>query len=228
MERLGVVIERRACVLPWVLLAACFSEAANDVGSGGSESTAPCLVGTRGCDCGPAGECDSGLECHAPSSSCYEPGCDPGSIDCPCVAGECLGALACVDEFCVAPGTSSTTDGGGTSAATGESTQGPGPSTTGSGTAVDETTIMSEVATDPTANGSSTDAPVDECITCLMSVEICSCEACGALEACIYDGGDPMLCCLDNPNDHKAWNELVDCKIAEGCAAPCVDPPTCL
>jgi hypothetical protein len=77
-------------------LPACFSEA---------PPMGPCAVGSSGCACTSGGACDPGLECHAPSQLCFDPECERGSADCPCLDGGCVGSLVCIDDYCQSPPT---------------------------------------------------------------------------------------------------------------------------
>jgi len=220
----------------WALVAlvtGCFSEASSE---GGADTGQMCTIGMRGCECGPGGTCDAGLECHGPSMMCYEPDCTLGTAACVCADGMCFGDLQCIDDFCMSPPGTSTT---GVDPSTGVvslsgttlgTTIDPGTTTMSS---ADESTTLQMTTAVETSDPSDTD-PIttgdvrDGCITCLMDVpQPCGCESCVTLAECIYGDGDVNGCCSNHPLATVEWNEYVSCALQNGCAAACADPPDC-
>lgn len=58
-----------------------------------------CPAGQRDCPCDVGDACDDGLACVAGACVAVE-GCAPGTVDCMCTAGQCDGALVCLDSVC--------------------------------------------------------------------------------------------------------------------------------
>lgn len=172
--------------------------------------------------------------CHEASSNCYEPECTLGSASCPCVDGQCLGTLSCVDDFCEAASGSEGTTVGSMSMSDETSEPPPVESTTTSDevTSVDPATATtvppsdsSEATTDETQSTTETD---NGCIECLMNAPPkCGCTECVELAECYYDGTPIGDCCQTYFNQAGTWNEYVLCNVDANCGNACGVAPLC-
>jgi hypothetical protein len=206
---------RRAAIAS-ILAAACFSDPppAND---GSTSGGAECPIGSVGCPCTSGGACDPGLECNPPDGPCFDPDCTPGTENCRCQDGQCLGAeLMCSEGFCRMPmgGTSTTTSSETTSTSTAETDATLGM--TGGVSTLDSTVTASE-----TTLAESTTESV-ECTTCFAQAApgcgAAMCLSCADALDCYVSGGAQ---CCELVTDNNAWNDLAGCidTVCEQCTS---------
>jgi len=201
----------RACAIAATLvlaLSACFSDPP-PVDEDSTTGTS-CPVGALQCACTPGGSCDAPYVCHAPSSTCIEDACDPGTEFCMCSDGACFPGFECIDELCVPP----------------SGTTGVVPDTD------DATTMVG--ATDPTATSQDTTAgevgsedatgttgATGLCEMCLEQSAIFECSAsygsclgddvCTPFAACVFEHDSVAVCCMMGLAPSEAWVAFVGC-----------------
>jgi hypothetical protein len=194
-----------------------------------------CQVGAKGCPCTGGGACDPGLECHAPSMKCFDPQCERGSIDCPCLDGQCVGDLLCLEDYCELPPPAST------GAVADEASVGDPD---GASDPTDPTAAAATASTDdPTMSGSVGDDSVDVetsaigsasddgppttgdpsgCLECMQDAgqAVCSMtygdcmgdQGCNMIIECILFGnGSTVDCCVNPYGGQDTWDAFVNC-----------------
>lgn len=217
-------MRRCASVALWSL-AACFGDAPPVDEHDGSTTAEMCPVGAHQCACTSGGSCDAPWVCHAPSQTCIEDECDPGSEFCTCADGLCLEGLECSDELCVAPPPTATSSGTATSESTSESTN--------STDASQGTGASGEVGPDDGDTGTD-----DACVQCLQESAADECaptfasclgtEDCNSFSMCVFAEQDVAACCgryFVTP----AWGAFIECATAMGtgeCEVVCTGAST--